>query len=307
MYILYFPLFVCYTVCMNHSSSPAQGSKQFYEKQKGDNLFYHHINTTLLKDIYPIDIGYEKHTSKTPFSNKYPYYLLHFVKSGKGSIEFDGVCTELPKNTLFVLPPDKTITYYPRPNWEYYWINFNGTAVKNILAELGITDSNFKLPFADNAPVPLFRHALYESSNKLSQALTVTYSLFAIFTIIAKQYPPAAAPYQTSQFSFDKIFDYLRVHLYDPTLSAKNVAEHFFISDTYFSILFKKNVNTSFKEYVNYERIKKATELLETTDLIIKEIAESVGYADPLYFSKVFKRYRLISPLDYRRSVRHES
>ena len=100
--------------------------------------------------------------------------------------------------------------------------------------------------------------------------------------------------------SFDKIFDYINKNLYSKDLKAETVAKAFFVNTCYFSVRFKKNLNVSFKEYLNYERIKKATKLLDDTDLLIKEIADAVGFSDALYFGKVFKKYRLVSPQEYR-------
>ena len=71
--------------------------------------------------------------------------------------------------------------------------------------------------------------------------------------------------------------------------------------------LFKKHNNATFKQYVNYERIKKATTLIEDTDMLIKEIAGLVGFTDSLYFSKLFKKYRLVSPENYRLSLKKRS
>ena len=281
-------------------------AKEYYKKQAEGNLGYYHINTTFLKEIFPIDVGYEKHTVTNSFSNKYPYYLLHFVKCGKGRIEFDGVITEFPRNSLFVLPPDKTITYHTVPGWEYYWINFNGTAAKSILNKLGISEQRYSMRFPNNALLHFFREAFAEINNKSAQIFTVTHCLFAIFAQIAKQASHDILVHENKRSYFGEIYDYIHEHLYDVDLNARKTAEHFFISPCYFSTLFKKHANSSFKEYVNYERIKKATELLETTNLIVKQVAEAVGFADPLYFCKVFKRYRLVSPQEYRISIKQK-
>ena len=297
-----------YTVFMNtlNQTPSPRDTKEYYSKQAEGSLGYYHLNSTLLKEIFPIDVGYEKHTMRNSYSNKFPYYLLHFVKSGKGKIEVDGVLSEFPRNTLFVLPPDKAITYHAAAGWEYYWINFNGLAVKNILNKLGITEEHYSIPFADRTPLRYFKQALAEIDSKHSQIFTVTHCLFGIFALIAKQAPQNALPHENKRSYFREIYDYIHEHLYDADLNAAKIAEHFFISSCYFSTLFKKHANSSFKEYVNYERIKKATELLESTNLIIKQVAEAVGFSDPLYFSKVFRRYRLVSPQEYRLSIKNK-
>lgn len=289
----------------SNKKTPSLNSKKFYYRETDSELNYYHLNSTLLKDVFPIDIGYEKHNTQKVFSNKYPYYLMHFVKNGKGSIEFDGIKTDMSRNTLFVIPPDKDITYYTKKDWEYYWINFNGTVVKNILNRVGISDANYYIKFSNNAPLQYFKEAIEALNDKPSQIFTATHCLFALFAALSKQRKSQQPLRESGKTYFSQINEYIYEHLYDPNLSAQNVAEHFFISPCYFSTLFKRNANSSFRENINYERVKKATELLETTNLTVREIAEAVGFTDALYFSKVFKRYRLVSPQEYRKTQNH--
>ncbi|GKX28577.1 hypothetical protein SH1V18_10570 [Vallitalea longa] len=63
----------------------------------------------------------------------------------------------------------------------------------------------------------------------------------------------------------------------------------------------KKNFGLSLMQYIRYERIQKAKKLLENTDLMIKEIADMVGYEDYNYFSKDFKKISSMSPREYRK------
>ena len=51
---------------------------------------------------------------------------------------------------------------------------------------------------------------------------------------------------------------------------------------------------------MNMLRVQKATELLKDTNLNVRQIATAVGFLDPLYFSKVFKKYRLMAPSHYK-------
>lgn len=63
----------------------------------------------------------------------------------------------------------------------------------------------------------------------------------------------------------------------------------------------KKNFGLSLMQYIRFSRIQKAKEMLKTTDLMIKEVADMVGYEDYNYFSKDFKKIASISPRDYRK------
>ncbi len=268
---------------------------------------YYHINATVTTDVFPVDVGHQAFTvNHKPFSNKYPYYLLHLVAKGKGGIEINGKKHAFAKNDVFVLPPNTDITYYPDPvdPWENYWINFNGAVAKNILSQLGIDDTVYYVSKGLPAAKKYFAAAMQAQNNLASRVFTVQSCLFGVFALIAetnRKIPPKTA--NNEKLLFSQILEYVTVHLCDKDLSANDTAALFFISPAYFSRLFKKHMNVSFKSYVNYERVKKATELMETSNLYIKNVGFAVGFSDPLYFGKVFKKYRLYSPNEYKKRL----
>lgn len=278
--------------------------KDFFYGRTSKELDYYHINTTIFKEIIPVDVGYEKHSAgKQPFKNKYPYYLLHFVLSGKGSIEFDCKTTLFTKNNIFILPPENEITYIidTKSDWEYCWINFNGTMAKKILTYLGISETDYYLPTKKRQQIKqCFNEMLKAKGNRATQYFVAMQGLMTLFAIIAEENAKEGLLMTSKENRFEDIFAYINDNLYSPDLSAQSIAKRFFITPSWFSSLFLRNVNMSFKEYINYERVKKATELLLSTELSIKEIAFTVGFNDPLYFSKVFKHYRLVSPQEYK-------
>jgi len=83
-------------------------------------------------------------------------------------------------------------------------------------------------------------------------------------------------------------------------ISLESVAEMIYISPHYFSELFKKSLGVGFNEYITKMRIEKAKELLLLPEFKVKEISEMVGYNDPSYFIRVFKKYHGDSPSVYR-------
>ena len=88
---------------------------------------------------------------------------------------------------------------------------------------------------------------------------------------------------------------------YTEDLSVNNLALELSINRSYLSQLFKKQVGTSLKEYINDFRISMCQELLYSTSLSIEEIARKVGFNSLSYFSKVFKKKYGISPSHYRK------
>lgn len=97
----------------------------------------------------------------------------------------------------------------------------------------------------------------------------------------------------------EKARKYIGDH-FDRDLSLEEVAEYAGISPYYLSKLFKEAEGKNFVEYVTELRMEKAKELLKAGEGSIKEICVSVGYGDPNYFSRIFKRYMGQTPTEYR-------
>ncbi|GEN34774.1 MULTISPECIES: response regulator transcription factor [Aneurinibacillus] len=86
-------------------------------------------------------------------------------------------------------------------------------------------------------------------------------------------------------------------------ITLEDVAEHVGLSKSYFSSRFKKITGENFIDYLISLRIKKAKQLLQETDLKILEVAEKVGFNDPRYFAKLFKRFEGVGPKQFQESV----
>jgi two-component system response regulator YesN len=86
---------------------------------------------------------------------------------------------------------------------------------------------------------------------------------------------------------------------YDSPLQLSQVAEACGITPSYLCRLFSEHMDTNFVDYVNTVRLKVAEEMLIENRRSVKEIAYAVGYADPNYFSRIFKKYKGIPPTSY--------
>ncbi|MCF7952693.1 MAG: response regulator [Spirochaetales bacterium] len=89
----------------------------------------------------------------------------------------------------------------------------------------------------------------------------------------------------------------------DPNFSLSDMCDQLYLSSSQFSVLFKEGTGQTFVEFLTAYRINEAKKLLKTTDLKGYEIAERTGYADPRYFSLIFKKHTKMTPMEYRRSL----
>lgn len=99
---------------------------------------------------------------------------------------------------------------------------------------------------------------------------------------------------------------YIDAHFADAEISLNQVAAHVSLSGSHFSMLFSRETGETFIEYLTRQRIKKATELLRTTNLNAKEIAFEIGYSNPRYFYLVFKKVIGVSPTKFRLTIQPE-
>lgn len=95
------------------------------------------------------------------------------------------------------------------------------------------------------------------------------------------------------------IKEYVDQH-YTEEISRSDLSELLFVDAAYAVKLFKKEFGVSFKNYVIGKRIDMAKRLLQTTDLPINTISDSVGYGNYSYFTRIFKKLTGSTPMDFR-------
>lgn len=93
--------------------------------------------------------------------------------------------------------------------------------------------------------------------------------------------------------------EYIKAN-YSKALNLDDVSYYVNISPYYFSKIFKEGTGENFIEYLTNIRIEKAKELLSNTDYSMKEICVMVGYSDPNYFSRSFKKNVGVTPTEYK-------
>lgn len=103
----------------------------------------------------------------------------------------------------------------------------------------------------------------------------------------------------TKSFVF-RAKDYVHNHYTEEGLSLDGVCAALGVSNSYFSTIFKKETGNSFVGYLTDYRMDRAARLLIETNEKSYNVAKSVGYTDPNYFSYVFKRRFGVSPSKYR-------
>ncbi len=102
--------------------------------------------------------------------------------------------------------------------------------------------------------------------------------------------------YSTKTIEFKEI---IKLHLFS-NLNTEELASLCNMSLSSFKREFKKEFNDTPNSFINNKKLEKAKELLSITDIPISEIAYEIGFNDPLYFTRFFKKSTSVSPTRFR-------
>ncbi|MBM7599957.1 two-component system response regulator YesN [Virgibacillus halotolerans] len=107
--------------------------------------------------------------------------------------------------------------------------------------------------------------------------------------------------YQSKQY-INQAKAYIHQH-FEQAMTLEDVADTVGLSPNYFSNMFKQEFGATFIDYLTEVRLQKAKQLLEENELSLKEISYLIGYKDPNYFSRVFKKHYHESPKHFQQTI----
>ena len=178
---------------------------------------------------------------------------------------------------------------------EIYWIHFTGNECENILKQYDIKNCYIgerlylKLLFQDIITELQLKKISYED--------IVLHNFYILLCFIHRSFYSISRPLD-NDFSFDRLLLELNSK-YANKWSVASMADYCKLSQSSFSHMFKDRMGMSPMHYLNYQRIEKAKDFLLSNSMTITNISRLVGFDDPLYFSRVFKKYTGASPQAY--------
>lgn len=270
---------------------------------------FHNDTIDLTIDFY----GFEQCDPKYGFGPAIrENYVLHYIDSGKGTFYYKGQQISLSAGDIFLLKPNE-LTYYEADAddpWSYYWIGISGSKASEYFNLSSIHNTSF-LRSSKESPTNIIYQLMtsiilpnkkqqHSITSHLHLLGTVYELLFKLSTIAPNPLQKASNPSEQLCLRCRKIIDTTYT---SSTLSIQHIADTLSVNRSYLTTIFTEYFHTSPKEYLNQVRMRRAKYLLEHTQEPIKFIAYSVGFLDPLYFSKAFKTYYKISPSQFRKSL----
>ena len=234
-------------------------------------------------------------------------FQLLYIVSGKAHFHFDGKEQIVTAGHMVLYRPKEPqkYEYYGEDQTEVYWVHFTGGNVTNILRSYGLTDDK-KVFYcgSDLNYQNLFRTMINELQMcKENFAEMLEMHLRQIFIMLQRYFANTLKTNNSRVVEeIDKATIYFNEH-YNEDISIDEYAQNNHISVSWFIRYFKQCTGSTPMQYILSKRIYNAEILLQDSAYNITEISQIIGYDNPLYFSRIFKKVKGLSPSEYRNSI----
>ena len=238
------------------------------------------------------------------------HFKLHFIHNGRGVFRRGEGEYPLGPGYGFFIAPGQLCSYQADlfEPWHYSWIAFHGTQAEQALQTAGISLDHPIFPFHSEKIAESFRQLSESIAPSPSRELKLVGCLAQLLASLVDnaEWSGTAAPAARLQELYVKgAIDYLNTR-YSCAISMVSLAGHVGLERKYLSRIFREKLGCSPRDYLLRLRMGKAAFLLVQTDLGVTDIARSVGYDDPLLFSRMFKRVKGQSPTIFRKVARQQ-
>lgn len=236
-------------------------------------------------------------------------FQLLYVASGKTHFYFEeGKDTVVSAGNMVLYRPKEPqkYVYYGSEQAEVYWVHFTGSNVRNILKSYGITNDMRVIPAGTLLDYSrIFKQMIQELQQcRAGYEELLAMLLRQIFIIINRQMTKERtlkSDYLDTEMEL--ALEYFNTN-YNKDLNIDDYAASRGMSVSWFIRTFKQYAGTTPMQYIVALRITNAQMLLETTNYNVTEIGNFVGYDNPLYFSRIFKKQKGFSPSEYRKQLK---
>ena len=268
---------------------------------------FHNDTFDLTIDFY----GFEQCAPKYGFDPAIrENFVLHYIEKGQGFFCYKGKTITLKAGDLFLLKPNE-LTYYEADKedpWAYYWLGISGSKSLDYFRLSSLYHDGYlkSSPSVKTDTIGKLTKDIIEKNEKLdSSPASILHLLGGIYELLSQFAMISPENKKRNLQSSEKLCSDCRriieTTYTSPKLSIHHIADKLSVSRNYLSSKFSERYQISPKEYLQKIRMNRAKYLLENSEEPIKVIAYSVGFSDPLYFSKAFKHYFNTAPSDIRK------
>ena len=234
-------------------------------------------------------------TTDNPEGRKDFYFL--YMASGRMCLTLPGGEHTISSGDAVLFPPELPYRYVfvGDGTLSYFWVHFTGSHTKSMFEELGLTSLPHIYHIANGTPILDGFHHLFDHFEAKSpwQRAALAHALEGLLLSLAH------AAGDTAHRQLEASVRHIHA-AYHTELRIPDLAKMENLSNSRYIALFSKQMGTSPSAYIIRLRMNTACELLRGTDMSVRQIGSLVGYADPHFFSRIFKKHLGVSPAAYR-------
>ena len=230
------------------------------------------------------------------------HYLIHYVVSGSGILRCNQKEYAVEAGMLFIIFPSQVASYQAdaRDPWQYNWVGFNGTDARRLVKLTGLSKDRPVCRCDDpEATSALLRDIADASDNTAAADAEMVGRLYLFLAHLMKSNRTRSVG-DTHQTYVDNALRYIQYN-YASDIGVADIARYVGISRSQLYRAFLQDFGVSPHNYLQTYRINEACSLLRDPAYSVAEVAGSVGFNDPLYFSRVFKSIKGVTPSDYQK------
>jgi YesN/AraC family two-component response regulator len=259
-----------------------------------------------LRQLYICSLGYypkaERHY--TYRKKGLPENFLFYCVDGKGWYSIGDKKYQVNANECFMLPQNTEHAYGSDEEhpWSIYWIHFGGESLQEF-NKMQVVQKFFKPSLIkQSGEVTIHFSKIYKalelgySTDNLVFANMCLAHFLTLFIYNAKH---DTVVEKDKMDCVDNAILHMQEHIND-NITLNELSSHYNYSASRFSSIFKQKTGHSPIDYFNQMKMQKASQQLDFTNRSVKDIALSMGFDDPYYFSKRFKKITGMSPRKYR-------
>jgi AraC-like DNA-binding protein len=265
------------------------------------------LEQPLLKHLLPTDAGFypRAHGHKCTRPKGCPEAVFIYCARGNGWCEVLGRKHEVTKDQLLVVPAGTPHVYgaAKKDPWTIHWFHAVGSNVPVYLEKLEVTPEKPVVPLGGDVQLfSLFEDVLedLEHGSTLTHLIYAAHSLSHLMGVILRHKAEFEHGEADAAKRAAKSIQFMKEHLREaPQITT--LAEVVNLSRSHYTMLFHRVTGYSPLRYLNHLRMQRAVQLLNSTNLSIKEISDQLGFSDQFYFSRAFSKMHGHAPSEHRR------
>lgn len=235
-------------------------------------------------------------------------FSLHYIFYGYGTLIVNGKEVSLTKGNLFLLYENEEYEYYPDPlaPWAYFWIDLNGEGVEHVFEACGFTKEKPYIFVGDNAHTiyDIFQSLAEEYDGSSLQSLGCLGNTLVLLNRLIENRNQYEKTYKVKSARF-KVFRDILIFVnnnYRMNLSLDEIAEKMNVTKKQLIGMFNDYAGMTPVNYINRFRISTACVIFTESEIGIKTVAHMVGIEDEAYFTRMFRKWKGMSPRDYQKA-----